>query len=131
MKNKIYLLDTNIIIAYLHNIAPVCHLVEKWLSEKKVHLSVITVGEIFSKYQAEELIKIEGLFEKIDCLPIDIMVAKTAGLYRQKFRKQKKLALPDCLIAATAKLYNLILITANIKDFPMKDIKILHPKELA
>jgi len=130
VKSKAFLLDTNIIIAYLHGILPVCNLVEKLLLKGKVQISAITAGELFSKYEPEELVKIEVLLEKTSCLLVDMVVARTAGLYRQKFRKKKKLTLPDCLIAATAKLYNLTLITANIKDFPMKDIEVLHPKNL-
>lgn len=130
MKNKAYLLDTNVVIAYLHGIPPVCDLVQKWLLKRKVQISAITVGELFSKYQPEELVKIESLLEKIGCLPVDMIVAKVAGLYRQKFRIKKKLTLPDCLIAASSKLYGLTLVTANINDFPMKDIKVLHPRDL-
>ena len=130
MENKIYLLDTNIIIAYLHGISPVCDLVEKLLIKGKVQISAVTVGELFSKYKPDELVKIESLLEKTGCLPVDMVVARTAGLYRQEFRKKKKLTLPDCLIAAIAKLYNLILITVETRDFPMKDIKVFHPKDL-
>lgn len=127
---KGYLLDTNIVIAYLHGISPVCDLVEKLLLKGRLQISAITVGELFSKYKPEELVKIETFLAKTGCLPVDMIVAKVAGLYRQKFNKKKKLTLPDCLIAAAAKLYGLDLITANIKDFPMKDITILHPKDL-
>jgi len=44
--------------------------------------------------------------------------------YRKKFLgKNYTLRLPDCLIAATAKLYGATLVTFDLKDFPMKDIK--------
>ena len=57
---------------------------------------------------------------------MDETVAEIAAQYRQQFRrKEKQVYLIDCLIAATAKLYNLTLVTKNTKDYPMKDIKVI------
>ncbi|MBI2641597.1 PIN domain-containing protein [Candidatus Roizmanbacteria bacterium] len=38
----------------------------------------------------------------------------------------RKLALPDCFIAATCKIYNLILVTFDKRDFPMEDVDIVE-----
>src|SRR5260221_93489 len=59
---------------------------------------------------------------------VDAKVAKIAGLYWQQHAKQlKNLSLTDCLIAATANVNNLTLVSLNTKHFPMTDIRVLNP----
>jgi predicted nucleic acid-binding protein len=49
-----------------------------------------------------------------------------------ELRKQYKIKLPDAIIAATAMVYNLTLITRNIKDFEgVPGLKIIDPHFLA
>jgi predicted nucleic acid-binding protein len=68
----------------------------------------------------------EALLDKFSSLPVDTAVAKITASYRKKYlAKGYKIKLPDCLIAATCKLYKATLITFNQKDFPMKDIKVV------
>ena len=42
-------------------------------------------------------------------------------------RKEKKVKLPDCLIASTAKSKNFILVTRNTKDFYNIGIELFNP----
>lgn len=59
---------------------------------------------------------------------VDRKTAKIAGLYCQQYSKHlKNLSLEDCLIAATANVNNLTLVSLNMRHFPMKDIKFQNP----
>jgi len=45
-------------------------------------------------------------------------------------RKRKKIKMADNIIAATAQLYDLILVSRNIDDFKALDATILNPFEI-
>ncbi len=46
-----------------------------------------------------------------------------------ELRKNTKIKLPDCIIAATAIIYDRTLITSNYKDFEkIKDVKTFYPE---
>jgi predicted nucleic acid-binding protein len=123
-----YLLDTNMIIESFLGRQPAATLVKNWIKKGEIAISAIVVAEILSKASQIEGEKLKLLTSRFGVLPIDETVAEIAGRYRQQFlAKKKRVYLLDCLIAATAKLYNLQLVTHNIKDYPMKDIKILKP----
>ena len=135
-----YLLDTNV-ISELVKPTPNESLL-KWLegiNSEKLYLSVITIGEIrkgisgIQNPQRQEKIsqwleiELPAYFED-RILNIDIKVADRWG---QLQSKNKGYILPaiDGLIAATACLYNLTLVTRNIKDFVHAPVKIINPWE--
>jgi predicted nucleic acid-binding protein len=67
--------------------------------------------------------------DEFEVYEVTTSVGKQAGLYWQQYNKQfKTLSLADCLIAATANVNNLTLVSLNIKHFPMNDIKVLSPQ---
>lgn len=122
------LLDTNVVLETFWGVEPVASAVKRWIEAGEIAISAITVAEVVSKASKAEKEKLDLLVSKFGVLPVDQVVAEIAGSYRQEFsRKQNRVYLLDCLIAATAKLYNLKLITENIKDYPMKDIDAVLP----
>ena len=123
-----FLLDTNVILEAFWGKQPTAKLVKNWIKQGKIAISAISVGEILSKASKEEKEKLNLLVRRFGVLPVDEVVAGIAGEYRRQFsRKKKKVYLLDCFIAATAKLYNLTLVTRNIKDYQMNDVKIVNP----
>lgn len=123
-----FILDTNIILESFWGREPVSSRVKSWIEAGQIAVSTVSIGEIVSKASQSEKEKLRLLVSKFGALPVDQVVAEIAGNYRHQFsRKQKKVYLLDCFIAATAKLYNLKLVTRNIKDYPMEDIEIFDP----
>jgi predicted nucleic acid-binding protein len=120
----LFLPDTNIFIYAYHGEEPYGSHIKKWIAEKKLVVSSIVAAEFLSgAIQGEENL-FEALLDKFGSLPIDTAIARIAANYRKTFFKTKRhLKLPDCLIAASAKLYNATLVSHNISDFPMTDIK--------
>lgn len=124
-----YLLDTNILLEAFWGKEPVASRVKNWIKEGEIALSPICIAEVLSKGSREEKEKLKLLQNQFGILPIDATVAEIAGNYRFEFsQKSKKVYLLDCFMAATAKLFNLKLVTHNVKDYPMKDIEVIDLK---
>ncbi len=125
---KKFLIDSNIVIDYLNGNLPVSGmtLVNKVVDDTAI-VSVITKIEVLgvsSNPFAQTMIA-----DFIDAAAVlhltDDIVNKTIEL-----RKKHKFKLPDAVIAATALVNGLSLITRNINDFRnIKDLKIMNPWE--
>jgi toxin FitB len=102
-------------------------------SVSSIFLSAITLEEICYGLSAKPNSRIQAWFENflpIYCqvIPVSLEIAKHAGELRGYLKTQgKPRTQPDILIAATAKIHQLTLITRNTKDFEECDISILNP----
>lgn len=117
------LLDSNIII-YLGTEKST--IIEKFLLNKELHVSVITKVETLGYHKISEKEKkfLNLIFDKIEIINLEDEIIATAI----KLRQQQKISLGDSLIAATAIAYKLTLITNNTDDFVnIKGFKITNP----
>ena len=127
-----YLPDTNALLETFWGDEPTASQVKQWIKQGEIALSAIVIAEVLSKASSDEQAKLKLLTSKFGVLPVDQPVAEIAGDYRQQFNhKTTRIYLLDCLIAATAKLYNLTLVTRNTNDYPMTDITILNPYKIS
>jgi len=117
MAMKKYLVDTDILIYALAGKSPWAKQLERWIKNKQVVFSAITVAEFLAGALPEEKVFFEALLDKLGSLPVDTSIARIAADIRQKLLPKKKIRLPDCLIAATCLFYDLVLVTNNIEDF--------------
>lgn len=125
-----YLLDTDILIWVLRNNKFFVEKVSQMKESSPLSISVISVAEIYKNIFPSELTTTEDYLYQHIIFEIDQKIAKIAGLYWQQYNKQlKALSLADCLVAATANVNNLTLVTLNTKHFPMTDIQILNPQD--
>jgi toxin FitB len=135
-----YLLDTNI-ISELVKKTPT-ESVLKWvdtIDNEKLYISVITLGEIrkgvagINNSERQKKIshwlevELPEYFEE-RILNIDTKVADMWGRLQSK-KKGHTLPAIDGLIAATAHVHNLTLVTRNTKDFIQTSIEMLNPWE--
>lgn len=120
-----YLLDTNVIIDYLRGDPVKVALLQKYVSMGSLIYSCeITVAEIFSGMRESEREDTESFLNTLYYAPIDQSTAKNAGEFRKIYRaKGKQITLADALITSVAITHNLILLTDNIKDYPMPELK--------
>ncbi len=71
----------------------------------------------------------EKLIRSLALLPLTFAVARLAGLLKRDYSKKgRALSLADTTIAAAAIHNGCTLITDNVKDFPMKELR-LHSFE--
>ena len=124
-----FLPDSNILVNFFNGIEPDKGFLEKLIAVDSLHISSITIAEVLAKASTKEKEDLLKLCELGQIELIDKGVVIIAGDYRKNFlQKKKKVYLLDCLIAATCKLHKLTLVTNNIKDYPMKDIKVVRPR---
>lgn len=121
-----HLIDTDIIIWALRSNQKYIKLLKNLSKKGDLYISTITIAEIYKNIYPTEYINTEELLNRFKSCDVTAPVAKQGGFYWQQFHKRlQNLNLADCLIASTAQINNLILVSLNKKHFPMKDIKLL------
>jgi predicted nucleic acid-binding protein len=126
MEIKLILPDTNVIIPALGGREPFASFIRNLIETKQLAMSVIVVSEFLVKALEDEEHIFNALLKKVEVFEVNLPVAQLAAVYRRKsLEKRRNIALPDCFIAATCKIYNLTLATLNRKDYPIEEIKII------
>lgn len=123
-----YLLDTNVIIDYLQfkitavGMGFISGIIDDDVPVVSVISKMETLGFNFPT-EKEQLI-METFVNNSLVLPIDDRIVNTTIF----IKKSKKIKLPDCIIAATALVYDYTLVTRNIPDFTgIDDLKLMNP----
>jgi len=112
------LLDTDILIDYLRGHPEAVVYVEANISESFV--SAINIAELYQGVRnGDEQTRLGKMISALTSLPLTSGIAERAGLYSRDYRPSHGCGLADCLIAATADLHGLSLVTLNSKHFPM------------
>ena len=127
---KRYLLDSNTIIEYIAGFYP--EKSKQWINQiidNEINVSVITKIEVLSFDPAKDdnySILID-FFETSTIFKLDDeIVSKTIQI-----RQKQKIKLPDALIASTALINGLVLVTRNTKDFKnIPDLIFVNPYEI-
>jgi predicted nucleic acid-binding protein len=123
-----YLLDTNVVIDFCNS--RLTQNAKDLLEGIEPSISVITSIELFAsskitekeKSALEDFVRISRVYNSID----NSIVATTVSI-----RKLHKTKLPDAIIAATALVYNLTLISGNSADFKnIFELKVIDPYNL-
>lgn len=123
-----YLIDSDVLIDHLRGYAPARDFLGALLLDgAALHFSVISEAEIYSNVHPGEELRIRALFDAMSRLIVDGAVARRAGAYRNALRATAHLALPDALIAATAREHGATLVTRNVRHYPMADITVVEP----
>jgi predicted nucleic acid-binding protein len=100
------LADTDVFVDHLRGVR------ELRRARDTISYSVITRAELFAG-GAEQETRVERLLAPFRELEVDRETAEQAG----RLRREHDILLPDALIAATALLHELVLVTRNTRDF--------------
>ena len=132
-----YLLDTNV-VSELRKPRPHGAVVA-WLEEvddEDLHLSVVTLGElqagveITREQDPEKATEIEEWIDETattwNLLPLD---GRTFRTWARLMHRRSDDLLVDGLIAATAKVHHLTVVTRNVRDFTPFGVETLNPFE--
>jgi predicted nucleic acid-binding protein len=119
-----YLLDSCVLIRHLRNHRPTVELIATLALEGQIAISTITRIEIIEGMREHERETTTRLLEMLSTYPLDASVADLAGEYIRRFRQQGiTLDMPDAIIGATAVHHNLVLVTFNLRHFPMPGLR--------
>ncbi|WP_181593018.1 type II toxin-antitoxin system VapC family toxin [Paenibacillus sp. YN15] len=122
-----YLFDTNVCIYFFREFPPVVRFMEELFQQNEQHeklLSVITEAELLSVSSVAtnhelKLLLQEFINDSDQVVEVNREIANLSGEIRSKlaYHYEKKVKLPDVLIAATALHTDAILVSNNDKDF--------------
>jgi hypothetical protein len=131
----VYLLDTNV-VSELRRAKPHGAVVA-WLSgvqDEHLHLAAVSLGElqagveITREQDAAKAAEIDAWIDRVaetwNVLPLDGPIFRSWG--RLMHRRSDDL-IEDAMIAATALVHNLTVVTRNVRDFKVFGVKTLDP----
>ncbi len=124
------MIDTNVAIEYIGETLPEEALI--WLDkiiDTQFFISVINKIELlgFSDITKNEELKFQEFIHAATVIQLDEVISN----HTIEIRKKYKTKLPDAIIAATAFVNELTIITRNVKDFDkIKELKILNPASI-
>jgi toxin FitB len=130
-----FLLDTNV-VSELRRSRP--HgAVLAWLratADSDLHLSGVTIGELQAGVEIardqdpEKANEIEAWVDQVaatyNVIPMDAVIF---GAWAKLMHHRTDELIEDAMIAATARIHNLILVTRNTRDFAPFDVATLNP----
>jgi predicted nucleic acid-binding protein len=121
-----YLVDTNILARAIRRKGNRWQLLQELVAAGgMLTCSAITVGELYAGLRTHEAVWTEELLAGFEEVPVTGAIAREAGrLKREWAEKGYTLALLDTVIAATAIQHGLTLVTENVRDFPMPELRL-------
>jgi predicted nucleic acid-binding protein len=124
----IFLLDTSVVIDAINRKRGRWQLLKALVeSGETLACSAITVMEIYAGLRPHESVTTQAFLDGLEHYTVDRDLGRDAGLLKNEWAKQgRTFSAPDVVIAATALVHKLVLITDNRKDFPMPQLA-LYP----
>ena len=126
---SLYLLDTTVLIAHLRGDDAITALLLELLAAGHwLGTSCVNVAEVERGIRPKERKVATALLDRLRFLDTDREAAGRAGRYQAAFEKRgRTIHTADALIAGTARAHGAILLTHNVRDFPMKDVEVEAP----
>jgi len=118
-----YLLDTDVIIWHLRGHEPTEEILKSIEVDQPIGCSVISMFEVLAGVREKERTVTLQFLAPLNKVPVDGPIAIKAAEYWKELRtKGITIGQADALIAATANIMNLTLITYNRSHYPMDGV---------
>jgi predicted nucleic acid-binding protein len=121
-------LDANVLIGWLRGQrGPIEFLRDLGQTDAVIGVNAISTAETYSGLQETDTERAERLFAAFDFWVMEWNVAKLGGELRYEYqRRGRTLSVTDSLLAAHAMSRDATLVTDNIRDFPMPELRLLR-----
>lgn len=125
--NERLLLDTDVLIDYLRGREKAVAWLET--TDEDLLISAITVSELAAGVRGEEEEEaLEAFLDLFEIVPLDRSIAYHAGRLRQVHGPASGMGLADAVIAASAMSREVVLLTFNLRHYPMVE-RVREPYE--
>jgi predicted nucleic acid-binding protein len=126
---SLYLLDTTVLVAHLRGDESATNLLLDLLRDRHfLGTCCVNVAEVERGIRPKDREQTAALLRRLRFLETTREAATTAGRYQSDFARQgTTIHTPDALVAGTARAHGAILVTDNVRDFPMRDIRVDTP----
>lgn len=127
-----FLSDTNVLSEVVRR-QPDAGVLAWFESQSEIALSAVTVHEVFTGLSWKPRPKVREWFDRFlvsNCqvLPVSVEIARRSGELRgTALSRGQTRSVADSLIAATAQIHGLTLVTRNVRDFEGWGIPLLNP----
>jgi predicted nucleic acid-binding protein len=123
---SLYLLDTTVLIAHLRGDSGATNLLLALVAgNHSLGTSCVNVAEVERGVRPKERRAVTALLSRLRFLETTREAAVRAGRYQAEHEKRgRTIHTADALVAGTARAHGAILLTDNVGDFPMRDIRV-------
>lgn len=114
------LVDTSVLIDHLRGVPEATETLVAGRARGPLHASEITRLEVLAGMRSDEEVATTGLLRHLEWLPVTAAIADEGGrLGRQWLPSHRGIDSADLAIAGTAVVHDLVLVTRNVRHFPM------------
>ena len=126
-----YLLDTTALIDFSKNREPArSRILQMIVAGDDLGVCAINTAEFYTGVPPAQRPLWDEFFAALRFWDIGRETARHAGVYRHDFARHGViLSTTDAVVAAVAQELGAILVTNNVKDYPMEDVELLPLKE--
>lgn len=126
----VYVLDSTVLIGYLRDTPSIASALRQKLSEgHTLATTCVNLAEIERGLRPRERRRAAAFLDRLRFLVTDREAARRAGQYQAEWaRSGRTIHTPDALVAGTARVHGAVLLTHNVDDFPMRDLRVEHPQ---
>ncbi len=119
------MLDTTVLIAHLRGDRDVTEgLLDLLATGHSLGTTCVNIAEVERGLRPRERKRVQALMDRLTFFETTRDAATRAGLYQAEWaRKGRTIHTPDALIAGTARAHGAVLVTDNLDDFPMRDVR--------
>ena len=118
------LMDTDVLINYIRGYEAFVGLLDELSESEELFISAMTRLEILAGVRRHERVRTLEILEALTYVGLPDEIVAQAEQVLMDYRTQGiTLSVPDSLIAASALVMGLRLVTTNVRHYPMEDIE--------
>lgn len=126
-----FLLDSDVLIAHLRGKREVVTFLRDLTEEGPLMISVLNRFEILQGARAHDFDRTRDLLDNLESLAVDRRIAGLAGRVSRHYRSTGETIGPvDCLLAATAMIHDLVVVTFNRKHYRAPGLRVYRDMRL-